>query len=344
MAAADRHHEWNQRAIYSNLVHMHESLVRDTSDNEFFFMTVRADVAAGSLLLLELVMSGTAKDLVGMIGACAAQYDALCPREIGDRSVLALSKVEDNCFHSQPQHLPVGDASNKHNAWYHVGNVLSGFNHSCHPNAIVFQTACAPAAVGDIPTVFFAVYARRDIRAGAEVCISYGKAIGHSKKQKAEIRCADADCTPERRAAPLQRDARVGCVEHLSRLHEYMSTAQFRRALAFRLLAEVGCYFVGDVIAPSRKKSQSAKSRASAADFDENSAIATTASAPAAPAWELPVAAPTRKFAQYAADEAALAHCAPPDIIRRDFDATLARVCARLDAAAPESLLMVVAD
>ena len=54
-AAADRHHDWNQRAIYTNLVHMHESLVRDTSDNEFFFMTVRADVAAGALLLLELV-------------------------------------------------------------------------------------------------------------------------------------------------------------------------------------------------------------------------------------------------------------------------------------------------
>ena len=286
-------------------------------------------------------MSGTAKDLVGMISSCTAQYDALCPREIGDRSVLALSKVEDNCFHSQPQHLPAGDASNKHNAWYHVGNVLSGFNHCCNPNAIVFQTACAPAAVGDIPTVFFAVYARRDIRTGAQVCISYGKAIGHSKKQKPEIRCEDAECTPERRAAPLLRDARAGCVEHVARLHEYMATAQFRRALAFRLLAEDGCYFVGDGIAPSRSKSRGASSGAIAAAASEPSAAA---AAIAAPAWELPVAAPTRRFAKYAEDEAALAHCAPRDIIRRDFDAAFARVCARLDAAPLDALLMAGAD
>lgn len=202
-----------------------------------------SDIPKGALLLVEQVMTGSAKDLVAMIAANAMQYNSLCPRDdVGDRNVLAYNKLEANCFHFQNQ-VDIADAAA--NPWYCVGNSLSCFNHRCSPSAIVHQVVWHSPKVADFPVVFFVVYAFTDIVSGEEVCISYGKIIGHSKKQKPEIRCRDPDCMPAVRSIPLEKSARAGLDEHWVYLKAFVKSDAFKHGLVYRKMADDGCHFVG---------------------------------------------------------------------------------------------------
>jgi hypothetical protein len=236
-----RHLVANHRSVYTNVLFHHHSLGIDRHDITNFRVSATHDIAKGALLLVEQAMSGSAKDLVAMISVNNLQYNSFCPREVGDRSVLAFNKMEANCFHYQNQAALVDPS----NPWYCVGNSLSCFNHRCSPNAIVHQVVWHAPKISALPVTFFVIYAFADIAAGEEICISYGKIIGHSKKQKPEIRCQDPSCTPQQRAAPLEKSARAGLDEHWTYLKAFVKTKQFKLGLVYRQLADDGCYFVG---------------------------------------------------------------------------------------------------
>jgi hypothetical protein len=233
-----RHRATNQRARYTTVLFHAQHLNIDRRDSENFRVTASGPICKGALLLVEQVMCGTAKDLCAMVSTNQYQYEMLCPREIGgDENVMALAKIEANCFHYDPDSM---------HAQYCVGNSLSCFNHNCNPNAITFFTACTKEisqAIYQNPFVFFSVYAHRDIAPNEEICISYGKMIGHSNKQKSEIRCRDPACTPEQRALHLERSARDGLVEHLLYIREFLASPQFAFSLTnAKILEALGLY------------------------------------------------------------------------------------------------------
>lgn len=163
----------------------------DAADPRNHRVVATRGLATGALLLVEEPIVGPAAVLVAAVELDPALGRKLAPRDGG---ATVADKVARNAFLSRAGYGLLCGAT-------------SAFNHSCAANACTFELGTV-GADGEMSRSFFGVVAIAPVRAGDEVCISYGAAAGHEHPMHAWA-CPCGKSRPERERA-VERQSALG--------------------------------------------------------------------------------------------------------------------------------------
>lgn len=205
------------------------------------YVTASSDIKKGELILLEhcfYCMKDEAESMVNMLRFNRDFYNELCPRtsEWNDRCIttteydeLLLTKMEDNCFIDGNYVI--------------IGKDISWFNHSKNANSYV---RCEHINFSTFSSIAMSVIAGRNIYAGSELCVSYGKDVTFAIKEPKQITNKMEKFVMDDRDGELAR----------SILKQYKSKQICRDIIKNHVCLNQGFYRLGKLVAPTEKFSK----------------------------------------------------------------------------------------
>ena len=152
-------------------------------ENDYYSVRAKKNIPNGSLILIEHVIHGNLQYLMSALFYNTELCDSLYPRQYGksldDIIQIIGKKIHLNVFGFENNVLV-------------IGNIVSKFNHSCHPN-------CRMDIVDKVNNDrFYGIWTHKKIEKGMELCIDYvnGGSIEYHNKMN-QLLGTNCLCTPE---------------------------------------------------------------------------------------------------------------------------------------------------
>jgi hypothetical protein len=245
---------------YTNTMYWNPDVELVYQDGNYSVMA-RKDLAAGTLIMLEHVISGNIAEVIGAVMVDNTLLEQLYPRteysilDMRARNIAAQTKMEMNAFRFDDAMV--------------IGNMFSKFNHCCDPNCHMAK-ADKPNLGGCIGCVpIYGMWVMSKVHQGTELTIDYtsGHAEVHDKQKK--IFGWNCPCTKASLAASknmVRTEIRMNICSKMAELQQdfirptvdaYLMTEKGRDILLRHVLGKRGLYetpmgFVGTTPAAAK--------------------------------------------------------------------------------------------